>query len=86
KDEDTEGFVNELLSIETVKIAAIFRESKRGRVRISFRSRDDYNVASVAQEFGGGGHRNAAGCALDGHAEEIMELVVPRLKACLASS
>lgn len=86
KDEDTEGFVNELLSIDTVQIAALFREGKKGRVRISFRSRDEYNVAEVAQEFGGGGHRNAAGCAMDGHLLEVIAAVVPRIKACLASS
>lgn len=86
QDEVTEGFVNELLSIDTVQIAAIFRESKRGRVRISFRSREGFDVAEVAQIFGGGGHRNAAGCALDGHLEEVMQQVVPRLRECLASS
>lgn len=85
-DEDTEGFVNELLSIDTVQIAALFREGKRGRVRISFRSRDGYDVAAVAQEFGGGGHRNAAGCSMEGHLQEVIAAVVPRLKACLASS
>lgn len=86
KDEDTEGFVNELLSINTVELAAIFRESKPGRVRISFRSREGLDVAEVAREFGGGGHRNAAGCAMDGHLDNVMTLVLPRLRECLASS
>ena len=86
KDEDTEGFVNELLAIESVQIAALFRESKRGRVRISLRSRGDYDVAAVAQEVGGGGHRNAAGCSIDGHVHEAMAILVPKLQQCLASS
>ena len=84
-DEDTEGFVNEMLSINTVEIAAIFRESKLGRVRISFRSRDGFDVADVAREFGGGGHKNAAGCSFDGHIDEALRAVVPRLRECLAS-
>src|SRR5687768_16953256 len=60
-DEDTEGFVNELLSIDTVQIAALFREPKQRKIRVSLRSRGDFDVAEVAREFGGGGHRNAAG-------------------------
>jgi bifunctional oligoribonuclease and PAP phosphatase NrnA len=84
-DEDTEGFANELLSIGTVQIAAVFREPKPGRVRVSLRSRGDHDVAEVAREVGGGGHRNAAGCALDAHLPQAIELVVPRLRRCLES-
>ncbi len=86
RDEDTEGFVNELLSISTVKVAALFREPKRGRVRVSLRSRGDLDVAAVAQEVGGGGHRNAAGCSFEASMEEALDIVLPRLRACLASS
>ncbi len=86
KDEDTEGFVNELLSIETVQIAAIFREPKPGKVRCSLRSRGEFDVASVARTFGGGGHRNAAGCTFDDPLPVAVEAMLKRLKECLASS
>lgn len=86
EDVDTEGFVNELLSIRTVEIAAIFREPKPGRVRVSLRSRGDHDVAAVAREVGGGGHKNAAGCSFEAEIEEALELLLPRLRACLASS
>jgi phosphoesterase RecJ-like protein len=86
KDEDTEGFVNEMLSINTVHIAALFREPKPGRIRVSLRSRGDYDVAAVARDVGGGGHRNAAGCSFETSIEEALDLVLPRLRACLASS
>jgi phosphoesterase RecJ-like protein len=85
-DEDTEGFVNELLSIETVQISAIFREPKRNKVRCSLRSRGEYDVAAVARIFGGGGHRNAAGCTFDGPVDEAVGQVVAELKRCLESS
>ncbi len=84
-DEDTEGFVNEMLFITSVQIAAIFREPKPGRIRCSLRSRSQYDVAEVAREFGGGGHKNAAGCTFDLTLEEAEDLVVERLKRCLAS-
>lgn len=82
-DLDTEGFVNELLSISTVQIAALFREPKPGRVKVSLRSRGEYDVAAVAREVGGGGHKNAAGCSFDAGLEETINLIVPRLRDCL---
>jgi phosphoesterase RecJ-like protein len=85
-DEDTEGFVNELLTIETVQISAIFREPKRGKVRCSIRSRGEYDVAAVARKFGGGGHRNAAGCTFDGPIDEAVDKLTTELKNCLESS
>jgi len=84
-DEDTEGFVNELLFIETVKIAAVLREVKSRKVRCSVRSRGDLDVAAVARHFGGGGHKNAAGCTFDLPLAEAEELLVERIKLCLES-
>lgn len=86
KDEDTEGFVNEMLNIRTVQIAALFREPQPGRVRVSIRSRGNFDVAAVARELGGGGHRNAAGISFESSMEEAKGLVLPRLRGCLASS
>ncbi|HJP83297.1 MAG TPA: bifunctional oligoribonuclease/PAP phosphatase NrnA [Fimbriimonadaceae bacterium] len=84
-DEDTEGFVNELLTIETVQISAILREPKRGKIRCSLRSRGAYDVAAVARTFGGGGHRNAAGCNFEGAVSDAVEQLVVELKRCLES-
>ncbi len=85
-DEDTEGFVNELLSIDTVQIAALLREAKPGRTRCSLRSRRGFDVASVARVFGGGGHVNAAGCTFDTGPSEAAELLVAEMRRCLGSS
>jgi len=85
-DQDTEGIVNEMLSIRGVKVAAILREIRPGRIRGSLRSRDPVNVAEVAQAFGGGGHRNAAGVSFDGSLEVAEVQMVEALRACLALS
>lgn len=85
-DEDTEGFVNEMLFIDSVQIAAILREPKPGRIRCSIRSRGELDVASVARQFGGGGHRNAAGCTFDLSIEDAELLLTEKLRECLASS
>lgn len=58
---DTEGFVNYGLSLEGIKLAAIFME-KDGLVKISFRSKGNVPVNEfMASNFSGGGHKNAAG-------------------------
>lgn len=58
--DDTEGLVNYVLSIETVKAAVLFYEVDSG-TKMSFRSKADVHVNEWARAFGGGGHRNAAG-------------------------
>jgi phosphoesterase RecJ-like protein len=63
---DTEGLVNVGLSIEGVKKAAFFKEQD-DYVRISFRSKDGFEVNTLAREhFEGGGHAQAAGGRFDG--------------------
>jgi phosphoesterase RecJ-like protein len=60
---DTEGLVNYGLSLKGIKFAAIFIEHKQeGIIKISFRSKGDFNVNTFARtHFDGGGHNNASG-------------------------
>lgn len=59
---DTEGLVNYALSIEGINLAVFFRESQDGIIKISFRSKGNYDVSKLAREhYHGGGHFNAAG-------------------------
>lgn len=85
-EEHTEGLVNELLSVDTVQIAALIREPGHGKVRASLRSRGSVDVSLVARQFGGGGHRNAAGCTFETTLEEAERDLVAALRLCLASS
>ncbi|HEX6190576.1 MAG TPA: bifunctional oligoribonuclease/PAP phosphatase NrnA, partial [Pyrinomonadaceae bacterium] len=79
-DEDADGFVNFPLSVGDVHAVALFKECAPGVYRTSLRSKGDVNVAKVAEFFGGGGHRNAAGCTLKGSWEEIEGQVVQLLQ------
>ena len=60
---DTEGLVNYGLSVKGIKFAAIFIENKEECIiKISLRSKGDFDVNLLAREhFNGGGHKNAAG-------------------------
>jgi phosphoesterase RecJ-like protein len=79
-DEATDGFVNYPLTVGEVEAVALLRECEPGIYRTSLRSKGEVNVARVAGLFGGGGHRNAAGCTLKGNWDqleaEIMGLLI----------
>jgi bifunctional oligoribonuclease and PAP phosphatase NrnA len=64
--EDAEDLVNIPLQDKGVEVSVLFKENTEGRLRCSLRSKGGVNVAHVAQTFGGGGHKSAAGftCAL----------------------
>jgi len=80
KEEDCEGLVNYALSIGDVEVAAFFRELPDGRFRLSLRSKGQLNVSAVAERFGGGGHKCASGCALDGPLAVAVAKVVDALR------
>jgi phosphoesterase RecJ-like protein len=79
-DEDADGFVNYPLTVTEVEAVAMLKECEPGVYRTSLRSKGDVNVAKVAEKFGGGGHRNAAGCTLRGTWEEAEEKIVALLQ------
>jgi len=65
-EEDCEGLVNYVIGIAGVEVAMLFRELPGGRYRLSLRSKGKVDVAAVAARFGGGGHRCAGGCSVEG--------------------
>ncbi len=81
REEDCEGLVNYALSIADVQVAIFFRELPDRRFRISLRSKGEVNVSRVAEHFGGGGHKCASGCSLEGPLAVAVARIVDRLRA-----
>ena len=79
-DDDADGFVNYPLTVGEVEAVAMLKECELGVYRTSLRSKGEVNVAKVAEKFGGGGHRNAAGCTLRGTWEEAEEKIIGLLQ------
>jgi len=79
-EEDADGIVNYGLSIADVKAVALFKELDDNAWRISLRSKNKINVARVAEQFGGGGHKNASGCSAEGAYEDVASRVITSLK------
>ncbi|MEE2710726.1 MAG: bifunctional oligoribonuclease/PAP phosphatase NrnA [Gemmatimonadota bacterium] len=73
--EDTSGFVDSTMTIAGVEIGIIFVEAPDGRIRISLRSRGNKDVNRVAENLGGGGHRNASGVVFNGTLSDAIPIV-----------
>jgi len=78
REEDCEGLVNYALSMADVQVAIFFRELPGGRYRVSLRSKGEINVCPVAEQFGGGGHKCASGCSIDGPLAVAVSRIVER--------
>ncbi len=78
-----EGFINYPRSIVGTEVAVSFREENGGVFRVSFRSKGRVDVSVVAAGFGGGGHRNAAGCTVQGTLPEVKRKIFESLEAAL---
>jgi phosphoesterase RecJ-like protein len=62
--DDLEEVVNQGLQIESV-VASAFLKEKGSAVKVSLRSKNEWDINQVARAFGGGGHKNASGCAIE---------------------
>jgi len=82
--EDCEGVVNYLIGVTGVEAAVFLREAPEAdRYRLSIRSKGVLDVAKVAEFFGGGGHRTASGCTLQGPIEDAADRIVTQLRKAL---
>jgi bifunctional oligoribonuclease and PAP phosphatase NrnA len=79
-DEETEGIVTHVRAVRTAQVGVLFREVPGKQVRISLRAREGFDVNRVANVFGGGGHRLAAGCSLDPPLEQAEAAVIGEIQ------
>jgi bifunctional oligoribonuclease and PAP phosphatase NrnA len=80
---DSEDIINILLSVGGTQAAVIFVEQPTGGFKISFRSRCDLDCSKLAERFGGGGHKKAAGAFLDTPLEATRETVLQVVREIL---
>jgi phosphoesterase RecJ-like protein len=81
---DTEGLINLPLTAREIQAVVFFKVGPEGDVRVSMRSKYDVDVRRVANEFGGGGHKNAAGFTVTGSLDEVRPRIVDRLVRAIA--
>ncbi|MBD3292704.1 MAG: hypothetical protein GF393_07240, partial [Armatimonadia bacterium] len=78
----TEGIIDDFRDAIGVRAAALIKESEPGTWQVSMRG-NGVDVASVARDFGGGGHLYAAGCTIEGGREEVAERLTRALEVAV---
>jgi bifunctional oligoribonuclease and PAP phosphatase NrnA len=82
--DDADGLINIPLTVKDIQAVAFFKEIAANSFRISLRSKGDVDVNRVAGLFGGGGHKNAAGCSVNGAFDDVRLKLVAELTRALA--
>ena len=77
--DDTESFASFALIMKDIKVAVFIRERDDYTCKLSLRSVEEINVEKVAASYGGGGHKNAAGCVAQGELETVKAELLKRL-------
>lgn len=78
KDEHTENLINYPRQIKGVEVALFFKALSRETVKVSLRSNHYVDVNKLAGNFGGGGHKRAAGCQIQGDFADIKDAVIAK--------
>jgi phosphoesterase RecJ-like protein len=81
--DDTEGVINQPLMVKEIQAVVFFKQVEGRHFRVSLRSKGEVDIGAVAKEFGGGGHKNAAGCSVDGHIDELRNIFVEKVRRAI---
>ena len=82
---DTQEFADIPISIDGVIVGVLLREmTEPNWIKVSLRSRNGFDVNNVAKKFGGGGHKYAAGCEIQGNITEVQQLILGELEKALS--
>lgn len=80
---DTEDIINLTLNVRGTQVAVILVEQPGGDVKVSFRSRSQVDCSKIAELFGGGGHKAAAGAFVKGPLAEAQAKVLDAVRAAM---
>ena len=81
--EELEGFVDYSLFLKGAEVGVLFKQKSEDLTKVSLRSQHSFDVSSLARLFGGGGHRNAAGCSIKKDLKSTKELILKKIKEAL---
>lgn len=83
--EDTDGISEYVRSIQGIEVVALFKELGNGHIKVSMRSKHDFDVSALATLYDGGGHKRAAGCTLgmsmDQALTEFEKVILERMES-----
>jgi phosphoesterase RecJ-like protein len=83
--EDTEGLINLPLTVKEIQAVVFFKQGDGDEYRVSMRSKGNVDIGAVAKQFGGGGHKNAAGCTAHGGIDALKKLFIDKMERAIES-
>ena len=81
--DDTEGLINLPLTVKEIQSVVFFKQNEGNSYRVSMRSKGDIDIGTVAVQHGGGGHKNAAGCSVDGPIDVLRKQFVEEIEQAI---
>lgn len=78
--EDSEGLITHLTNIDKMDICIFLKQQDKDTYKASLRSTKEYDICKLAMVYGGGGHKQAAGCRLKGKIGTIKEQIKEQIK------
>src|SRR5262249_40374524 len=81
--EDTEGLINLPLTVKEILAVVFFKQIEGEEYRVSMRSKGSIDIGAIAKEFGGGGHKNAAGCSVTGPVDRLQKMFIDKMEAAI---
>jgi bifunctional oligoribonuclease and PAP phosphatase NrnA len=81
--EDTEGLINLPLTVKEIEAVVFFKQIEGDEYRVSMRSKGEIDIGAVAKEFGGGGHKNAAGCTVSGAIDALQKTFIEKIERAI---
>jgi phosphoesterase RecJ-like protein len=81
--EDTEGLINLPLTVKEILAVVFFKQVEGNEYRVSMRSKGDIDIGTLAKLFGGGGHKNAAGCTVEGSIDTLQKQFVELIEEAI---
>ncbi|MCA8979422.1 MAG: DHH family phosphoesterase [Planctomycetes bacterium] len=84
---DGDDALDILRAVKTVEVVLFVREQEGGTCKLSARSKSDlYDVSALAREFGGGGHRRAAGATIEGNLASVSKRLIAAGEALISEA
>ncbi len=80
---DTEDIINLTLTVAGTRVAVMLVEQAAGGCKLSLRSRGELDCSRVAEQFGGGGHKAAAGAMLAAPLETARQHVLDAVRRAI---
>ncbi len=75
-DNDLDGLIEKLRDVKNIDAAVLFKELDVNKIKVSLRGKNGFDVFKIANKYGGGGHKQAAGCTLYKTMDETVKIIL----------